>query len=372
LFKKKLNESTLINEIAPRRHSKIDYLCKQSKTEESQYCQLKKFRDNLNDDYLKRELEHSIFILDGFFAKKNVGTFPVIIKLALQNQERTVNFLELISDFIKDKNFNETETFRVLKKQKNTSIAPENLDSLLRNARYLEHQKYENRFVGDFFNKKSTRLQLNYACSDDAKEKLFDTLVKIQSGQETINYHFFRITNCLSNSFKSGSHYIKADLESKSDFKDEEGNVIYPKGSFFEVKKMDPFIDSYLSEFFSIFKESSILNQKPAYIELYNKLIERIFIWLEKNQLSENFLQKVKSKMSGIFYENNILIPTEFIELYWSNKGQRGCDEKRLSIRFRIDPKYTKINAYKFVDKDILEPIELQVPPTLKGKVICQ
>ena len=242
----------------------------------------------------------------------------------------------------------------------------------MRNARYLEHQKYENRFVGDFFNKKSTRLQLNYACSDDAKEKLFDTLVKIQSGQETINYHFFRITNCLSNSFKSGSHYIKADLESKSDFKDEEGNVIYPKGSFFEVKKMDPFIDSYLSEFFSIFKESSILNQKPEYIELYNKLIERIFIWLEKNQLSENFLQKVKSKMSGIFYENNILIPTEFIELYWSNKGQRGCDEKRLSIRFRIDPKYTKINAYKFVDKDILEPIELQVPPTLKGKVICQ
>ena len=374
---KPLKESRIvnINEIAIKQKSKITYLCEYSelkKINDSPFCKLKTFRDTLKDQNLIQNLEHSILMLDNFFSKKIVGTFPQIINLSLQNQEKTINFLELISDFIKDKNFNETETFRVLKKQKNTSIAPENLDSLLRNARYLEHQKYENRFVGDFFDKKSTRLQLNYACSDDAKEKLFDTLVKIQSGQETINYHFFRITNCLSNSFKSGSHYIKADLESKSDFKDEEGNVIYPKGSFFEVKKMDPFIDSYLSEFFSIFKESSILNQKPAYIELYNKLIERIFIWLGKNQLSENFLKKVKSKMSGIFYENDILIPTEFIELYWSNKGQRGCDEKRLSIRFRIDPKYTKINAYKFVDKDILEPIELQVPPTLKGKVICQ
>tara|TARA_R110000868_G_scaffold307071_4_gene568555 strand:- start:159 stop:2336 length:2178 start_codon:yes stop_codon:yes gene_type:complete len=374
---KPLKESKIvnINEIALKKQSKITYLCeynKLKKINDSPFCKLKDFRDTLTDQNLIQNLEHSILMLDNFFSKKIVGTFPQIINLSLQNQEKTINFLELISDFIKDKNFNETETFRVLKKQKNTSIAPENLDSLLRNARYLEHQKYESRFVGDFFDKKSTRLQLNYSCSDDAKEKLFDTLVKIQSGQETINYHFFRITNCLSNSFKSGSHYIKADLESKSDFKDEEGNVLYPKGSFFEVKKMDPFIDSYLSEFFSIFKESSILNQKPAYIELYNKLIERIFIWLGKNQLSENFLQKVKSKMSGIFYENDILIPTEFIELYWSNKGQRGCDEKRLSIRFRIDPKYTKINAYKFVDKDILEPIELQIPPTLKGKVICQ
>ncbi|MFN9899210.1 MAG: Fe-Mn family superoxide dismutase, partial [bacterium] len=64
--KKKLNESQEINEIAPRRNSKIDYLCTQSKKEESPYCQLKKFRDNLEDEYLVKELERSMFILDQF------------------------------------------------------------------------------------------------------------------------------------------------------------------------------------------------------------------------------------------------------------------------------------------------------------------
>ncbi len=93
--KKKINESEEINEIALRRSSKIDYLCVQSKSEKSPYCQLKNFRDGLEDQYLIHELERSIFILDQFFGKKNVGTFPVIIQLALQDTNRTVNFLEL-------------------------------------------------------------------------------------------------------------------------------------------------------------------------------------------------------------------------------------------------------------------------------------
>jgi hypothetical protein len=369
--KKKLNESKLVSEIAQYRKSKIDYLCYQSKSNESTYCQLKDFRDSLDDEYLKKELEHSIFVLDGFFGKKNIGTFPAIVKLSLQNKERTVNFLELVSDFIINKDFSDDEVNRILRKQKNSSTTPDDLEGLLAYGRQKEHSKYEQKFVGDYFDKKSTKLQLDYNCSDNAKEKLIDIIKKVHSGEEAINYHFFQITSCLTNSFKKGTYYVKADLISKQDLKDENGNVIFPSNSHFEVKKMDPFIDSYLSEFFSIFKQSSLSSEKPIYIELYNQLIDKIYGWLLNNKNAHQYLNKVKSQMSGIIYEGDVIVPSEYIELYWSNKGQRGCDEKRLSIRFRIKPEYNSIKAYQFKDSNTLEPLVLPVKSTQREKVTC-
>jgi hypothetical protein len=369
--KKKLNESQEINEIAPRRNSKIDYLCTQSKKEESPYCQLKKFRDNLEDEYLVKELERSMFILDQFFGKKNVGTFPVIIQLALQDTSRTVNFLELVSDFIVDKKYDDDQVKKILNKQRYSTTIPNDIEGLLAYARQKEHSKYEDRFSGEYFEKKPTKLQLDYKCSDDAKETLIDVLKKVHSGTETLNYTFFQITSCLSKSFKKGSYYIKADLMTKKDLKDEEGNVIFPSGSFFEVKKMDPFIDSYLSEFFSIFKQSSLSSEKPIYIKLYNELIDKIFVWLNTKPSSKEYLDKVRSQMSGIIYEDNLIIPIEYIDLYWSNKGQRGCDEKRLSIRFRIKPEYSKINGFFFKDKDTLDPVTLDVKSKEREKIVC-
>jgi len=369
--KKKLNESEEINEIALRRSSKIDYLCVQSKSEKSPYCQLKNFRDGLEDQYLIHELERSIFILDQFFGKKNVGTFPVIIQLALQDTNRTVNFLELVSDFIVDKEFEDDQVKKILNKQRYVTTIPNDIEGLLSYARQKEHSKYEDRFVGDYFEKNQTKLQLNYKCSDDAKETLIDLLKKIHSGTESLNYTFFQITSCLSKSFKSGSYYIKADLITKQELKDEDGNTIFPTNSLFEVKKMDPFIDSYLSEFFSIFKQSSLSSEKPIYIKLYNELIDKLYTWLNSKPSAEEYLNKVKSKMSGIIYEGDLIVPIEYIDLYWSNKGQRGCDEKRLSIRFRIKPEYDKINGFFFKDKNTLESTTLTVKSKDREKIIC-
>mgnify|MGYP000132274003 CR=1 FL=1 len=76
--------------------------------------------------------------------------------------------------------------------------------------------------------------------------------------------------------------------------------------------------------------------------------------------------------MSGIIYEGDIIIPSEYIQLYWSNKGQRGCDEKRISIRFRINPEYSEVKAYKFIDSDTLESVNFTVPNQEKELVICQ
>ena len=369
--KKKLNESNEINEIALKRDSKIDYLCRQSKSKESPYCQLKNFRDGLEDDYLVTELERSIFILDQFFAMKNVGTFPVIIKLALQDTNRTVNFLELVSDFIVDKKYDDDQVKKILTKQRYSTSIPKDIEGLLAYARQKEHSKYEDRFSGEYFEKKPTKLQLDYKCSDDAKETLIDVLKQVHSGTETLDYTFFQITSCLSKSFKKGSYYIKADLITKQDLKDENGKVIFPSGSFFEVKKMDPFIDSYLSEFFSIFKQSSLSSEKPIYLNLYNELIDKIFVWLNTKPSAQEYLDKVRSQMSGIIYEGDLIVPIKYIDLYWSNKGQRGCDEKRLSIRFRIKPEYSKIDGFFFRDKDTLESVTLNVKSKDREKIVC-
>lgn len=371
ISKKNINESQEISEIALRRSSKIDYLCKQSKSHDSEFCKLKNFRDGLEDQYLINELETAILILDQFFTKKNVGTFPVIVKLALQDTSRTINFLELVSNFITDKDYDDDQVKKILLKQKNTSTIPNDIEGLLAYARQKEHSKYEKRFVGSYFKKRPTKLQIDYKCSDNAKETLIDVLKKIHSGTDTLEIVFDKIISCMTKSFKNGSYYIKADLITKKDLKDEDGNVKFPSGSFFEVKKMDPFIDSYLSEFFSIFKQSSLSAEKPLYIKLYNDLIDKIFNWLNNNPSSQEYLDRVRSEMSGIIYEGDLIVPIEYIDLYWSNKGQRSCDEKRLSIRFRIKPEHNKINGFIFKDNETLSSKTLHVNSKDREKIVC-
>ena len=77
--------------------------------------------------------------------------------------------------------------------------------------------------------------------------------------------------------------------------------------------------------------------------------------------------------MTGIIYEYNTIVPTEYIDLYWSNKGQRGCDEKRLSIRFRIKQDAgDSLQTYKFIDESELKPIVKPITSNEKEKVICK
>ena len=56
---------------------------------------------------------------------------------------------------------------------------------------------------------------------------------------------------------------------------------------------MDPFIDSYLSEFFSIFKESALKEFKGEYLTMYNELIQRVYNWLLRNKSAEDYLEKI-------------------------------------------------------------------------------
>ena len=359
----------LLNEMSKRYKSVLHKLCVNQK-EDKPFCRLYQLEKQLDDDS-KVALSLAIEGLNKYFKYKNVGMFPVIVDLALQDEGRTVAYLKLISEFIEDDTYDKTKTKRTLNKQRNTKEIPKDFEELLKQARYLEHQKYEERFVGDYFDKKGTFLRLNYKCEDDAKDTLFTILTKVKSEEHTLDIVFEKIKNCIQKSLTQGTYYLKADLVTKQDLKCS-GDTIFPSGTYFEVKKMDPFIDSYLSEFFSIFKQTETIAYKPEYISIYNELIDRIYNWLLSNPDAEAYLNKVKSQMGGIIYEYDTIVPTEYIDLYWSNKGQKGCDEKRLSIRFRINPKVNEIKTYKFKNNEELSPITKKVTRNDKDKVICK
>jgi hypothetical protein len=378
--KQKLKESKLsiiltedqikiLDEMSKRYRSILHKLCANQK-ENKPFCKLYQLEEKLDEDS-KVELEVAIEVLNDYFKFKNVGMFPVIVDLALQDEGRTVSYLKLISDFIQDEKFDKSKIKRVLNKQRNTKEIPKDIEELLKHARHLEHQKYEERFVGDYFDKKGTFLRLNYNCGDDAKDTLFTILTKVKSEEHTLDIVFDKVISCIQKSLTQGTYYLKADLVTKQDLKCS-GDTIFPSGTHFEVKKMDPFIDSYLSEFFSIFKQTEIITFKPEYISLYNELIDRIYNWLLSNPDAEEYLNKVKSQMGGIIYEYDTIVPTEYIDLYWSNKGQRGCDEKRLSIRFRINPEVNEIKTYKFKNNEELLPITKKVTHNEKDKVVCK
>jgi hypothetical protein len=359
-----------LNELAKRYSSTTQKLCYNQK-QNKPFCRLYEMRKSLSDDD-KVELDVAMDDLDRYFRFKNVGMFPIIIDLALKDEGRTISYLKLISDFVWDDDYDDNETKRIINRQKNRKdIEIEDVDDLARQARTAEHQRYEQRFVGDHFEKKSTFLKLNHYCDDDAKETLFNILTQVKSEERTLDIVFDQMTRCIEKSLTQGTYYLKADIVSKKDLT-YEGEVIFPSGTHFEVKKMDPFIDSYLSEFFSIFKETEKIQFKGEYVQMYNELIQRIFEWLQSSDVAKDYLDKVKSQIGGIVYEYDTIVPIEYIDLYWSNKGQRGCDEKRLSIRFRIKEKTNEIKTFRFRNQDELIPMVKNVPYNEKQKVICE
>jgi len=358
-----------LNEMVKRYESVIHKLCEAQKPD-SPFCRLSKMRGELSEND-QVDLDVSIEVLDSYFRFKTVGMFPRIVELALQDEGRTATYLKLIADFIEDETFDNTKTKKVLNKQRDSKEIPADLEELLKMARTLEHQKYEESFVGDHFDKHATFLSLNYSCDDDIRETLFTILTKVKSKERTLDIVFEKMIQCIQKSLTQGIYYLKSDLVTKKDliFDDE---VIFPSGTFFEVKKMDPFIDSYLSEFFSIFKQSDKAKFKGEYVGIYNELIQRVYEWLINSQEAKDYLDKVKSQIGGIIYEYQTIIPIEYIDLYWSNKGQRGCDEKRLSIRFRIKPGFNDIKTFRFKKQDELEMTIKKVQNDEDKKIICQ
>jgi hypothetical protein len=352
-------------------------LCNKSKNRNSPACELLKLRPLLNDE-LKKELNDSVKILNNFFGWKNAGLLPKIFQLAISHSDRTVSFLNAIADFIMDDTFSDDKTKEQLRQLKDKEEIPDNLEDLLKDARIKEYTKYENEFVGNYFDAKRTSLSLKYKCGDNIEDKFIDIVGKSRDlDKKEFRQFLNKIQNCITVSLKKGPK-TKADVVSKAPlYIEEDGQKIevFPSGSNFEIKKMDTNIDSYLSEFFSIFKNKVYFDKKETHLDLYNNVIQGIYNWINEDANGNQFLLDIKNELSGMIYDNYTIIPIEYIEFYWSNQGQRDCEvEKRLSIRFRINPKFKgqTIPTYIFnKNSDILEKKEMVVSPKEVKYNIC-
>ena len=358
----------------------IDYtyrLCKQSvdkKIKDSPWCELKNISYQVSD-VLNKQLQETLNTLLNFFPRHHTGILPNIIKISQQDQNRTISFLKTIADFINDPLFSDDQSKKTLQNFKTLDEIPSNLEDLLKVVRAKEYSNYENSFVGNEFTLKRGMLKLDYKCGDLTETKnFFEIIKKINQDSNLASEYCTKIIECVKSSINNINIPQKGDLITKSPLYVIENGVnkkIFEANSFFEVKKMDVEIDSYLSEFFSIFKSTDLKNLKPEYIQTYNKVMSVLYMWIKSN--GNEFLNNVRKSINGIIYDKNIIVPTENIEFYWSNKGQRGCDELRLSIRFRIKPQITKINGYKYINgSNILENFVFDVKQKDTEQIICK
>lgn len=360
--------------------SHLNLLCKKFKNNEnSAACRLLKLKNSLKNKKLEDQLEDSIEILFKFFPKRTVGVLPKILELSLEYPERTINTLKLISDFIVDPKFKNDVTKRRLLQLRDATTMPEDLEDLLKKAREKEYLKYEKDVVGkeSQFQMKRTSLSLDFSCGDDIDKKFLDKIEKFKSSEpeEFVNL-LEKMKSCITDSLVN-SKPIKADVVSVTPLYYMEGDEkikVLDAGANFEIKKMDTEIDSYLSEFFSIFKNSNYKNLKQTHLEIYNKVIDGVYNWINDKNEAKQYLNKIKDEMAGVFYDNFTIVPSEYIDLYWSNVGQRGCKEKRLSIRFRINPDLVGETIAIYIydrNSDILQKKDYVVTSVNTKKVVC-
>jgi hypothetical protein len=332
-------------------------------------------RSSLTDQKLITDLNKSIETLYKFFNRKNSGLLPKILELSLIDRNKTINDLKVVADFINDEEFNDDVTKKQLLKLRDMSIVPDDLEDILKNVREKEYSKYEKEFEGDYFDLSRTALSLQYKCGEDLDNNFLEKIQRFKSvSTDDFQKLLLKIKNCVKSSL-SDKVVIKSDIVSKTPLyvvDNGKKTEVFPSGSNFEVKKMDVNIDSYLSEFFSIFKQSKNKQYKGSHLEIYNSVIRGLYEWVKGE--GQEYLDSIKNNMEGIVYENYTIVPIKFIDFYWSNVGQRGCNELRLSIRFRIKPDYQNktIDTYIFnKNSDILEKKQLYVAKKEVEKVVC-
>lgn len=378
-----LNETSflrrnLINEsVEEKEELKLYQLCGKETAlgrPNSVYCVLSKILDELPND-LAEETYQAIITIYNFFKPKekdNRVVFTKTIEAVLKN-ENPGNALRLIAKFLTDKAFKEDDVKKALIKFRNEESVPQNqLEDFLKKARFKEYSKYEESFASENFEllrgvSKLSHGQINPETGKS--ESFFKLVLAVFEGKVPLDFFINSVAEAVLNTDVEDLLY-KSDLNVKKDLKvgDE---VIIPAGSSIEVKKFDYEIDSYFSEYFSIYKNSDIpeIAHQEDFKNLYNQIVNGIFKIVQKK--GQFMINKISNNVDGIMFDKNIIVLKKDIEFYWSNKGQRGCDELRLSIRFRVmNP---DIMAYIYDSKthsNQLTPQEISLNP--KPKVFCQ
>ena len=309
-------------------------LCqKREESDTLPYCQLYVFWKTLTNQDEKDSLNKSVKVLFEKHSRLGNGVLPKIIRLALGTNNPT-QYLETISNFINNKKFDDDETKKRLSNL-DSETSYDDLDAELTKVRNKVYQEYENSFVGEVFSKNPTLLKLKYKDSETNKNTFFQLVKQIQDDKGDEKKIAKDIKIYIDESiveFKNDPEKMKADVKTKVSLKLSGGSEIFSAGTYFEIKKFGLNVDSHLSEFFAIFKQTYLSSKKADYIDTYNNLIKTLYNEVKGHT---EFLDDIKSKIGGIILDNYIIIKIEDVDLYWSFLGQRK-NENRLSIRYQL------------------------------------
>lgn len=348
---------------------KLHHLCGEEVSEgvtNGIYCELVGILDSLQE-LPRQETYNAIKDIYNFFKpekKDNRTLFKKTIQAVLKN-ENPSNALNLISKFLRDPEFDKDGIKRALYdfRHSDGDIPQDVLEDFLKRARFKEYTKYENSFAGNNFDVVRGSIKFSHGYED--------TFWKVVLGVSTKKYDIDTVVKTVAQTILTTDItklINKADLTVKNDLMVGD-KVIVPKGGKIEVKKLDYELDSYFSEFFAIYKNKlPDIAYTDEFIETYNEIIDGVYtIVKEKGQ---HLIDAIVNGFSAIMYDGNLLVMKDDIQLYWSNKGQRGCNEHRLSIRYRLVK--PEIMAYIYNSKthsNQLIPQEISVD--VKPEVVC-
>ena len=350
------------------------------------FCLYKELEDTL-DETSKTKLNDIVkSIWSKFRLNKNI---PLrILDLAIKDTNTTLSNLEWVNNFIQSEYYTKQRKNTFLRKLYDVESFPKNKAELLLLSAKDDPTRFEYGFVGDVFESSPTSLRLDYKCQADSKERLWeilDTISDTGTTEESITNIFNTITECLFQSMK-GKNRIKRDLITTAPLK-YQGVEVFPSRSNFEVKRFDSAKDSYLSEFFSIFKEGTISREKRHLNKIYNRMVDLIYNILDKND--GGYTEDILSNLAGLIIkgpikqsdvntkmQDNVIIPKEYVDIYWSNQGQPSCSiEKRLSLRYRVKGSPSEAIAYRYNGTDELEELTLEekqkIWPQNSEKIVC-
>lgn len=284
-----------------------------------------------------------------------------------------INTIKIISEYIKKSGENENIKSS-LRKFKEGGWSPSDLDDFIKRTKHQTYNEYEDSFVGPHFDSHKTRLLLNFK-ENGSEDNNIDTIKNVlKESKKEISKIAKNLHKNIINNFIED--LIKSDLKCTHTIKDGKGKIVIKKGDFVEVKKIDYEADSYLSEFFSVYKTN--LEKLPKYARKngfkkdYNDLVDAVYTLLLKDD--GGIIESIKNSFVGIFYDENIFVSKDNIELYWSNKGRSSCEsDHRLSIRYRVVKKTNKpIYGYVYREDKPIQRIELNIPNINKEKVYCK
>ena len=159
----------------------------------------------------------------------------------------------------------------------------------------------------------------------------------------------------LINAYGNVDNYTeKFDIKCVKPIFMDDGTPLMSDGDYLDVKNIST-SDSYLGELSTPFKSSAFRKLKipgteipredhELYRSIYNDLMDTLLKVLVDEGMGDEIISNIiggTKPFRGLIIKNNIYVPIENIELYWSNKGM--MNDHRLTIRYNITGENYKI-----------------------------